>query len=52
MHAQDIDGQFARFNEGLLDIIHDPRDFADLILYCSIRQLVSGGQPQYIQGQC
>ena len=42
-----IEGLFARFNERLQDIIRDPRDFAELLLYYSIRLLDSGGQPQF-----
>ena len=42
-----IEGLFARFNKGLQDIIRDPRDFAELLLYYSIRLLDSGGQPQF-----
>ncbi|CAI8012668.1 hypothetical protein GBAR_LOCUS8114, partial [Geodia barretti] len=42
-----IEGLFARFVEGLQDIIRDPRDLADLLLYYSIRLLDSGGQPQF-----
>ena len=42
-----IEGLFARFNKGLQDIIRDPRDLAELLLYYSIRLLDSGGQPQF-----
>ncbi|CAI8047367.1 hypothetical protein GBAR_LOCUS26174 [Geodia barretti] len=42
-----IEGLFARFNKGLLDIIRDPHDLAELLLYYSIRLLDSGGQPQF-----
>ena len=42
-----IEGLFARFNERLQDIIRDPRDLAELLLYYSIRLLDSGGQPQF-----
>ena len=43
----DIEGLFARFKEGLQDIIRDPSQLHDLILYYSIRLLNSGGQPQF-----
>ena len=42
-----IEGLFARFKEGLQDIIHDPSQLQDLILYYSIRLLDSGGQPPF-----
>ena len=42
-----IEGLFARFKEGLQDIIRDPNQLQDLILYYSIRLLDSGGQPQF-----
>ena len=42
-----IEGMFARFKEGLQDIIRDPNQLQDLILYYSIRLLDSGGQPQF-----
>ena len=42
-----IEGMFARFKEGLQDIIRDPKQLHDLILYYSIRLLDSGGQPQF-----
>jgi hypothetical protein len=42
-----IEGLFARFNKGLQDIIRDPRDLAELLLYYSIRMLDSGGQPPF-----
>ena len=42
-----IEGLFARFKEGLQDIIRDPSQLKDLILYYSIRLLDSGGQPQF-----
>ena len=42
-----IEGLFARFKEGLQDIIRDPSQLQDLILYYSIRLLDSGGQPQF-----
>ena len=43
----DLEGLFARFQEGLLDIIRDPTQLRELILYYSIRLLDSGGQPQF-----
>ena len=42
-----IEGLFARFKEGLQDIIRDPSQLQDLILYYSIRLLDSGGQPPF-----
>ena len=42
-----IEGMFARFKEGLQDIIRDPNQLQYLILYYSIRLLDSGGQPQF-----
>ena len=45
--TDNIEGLFARFNERLQDIIRDPRDLAELLLYYSIRLLDSGGQPQF-----
>ena len=42
-----IEGLFARFKEGLKDIICDPSQLQDLILYYAIRLLDSGGQPQF-----
>ena len=42
-----IEGLFARFKEGLQDIIRDPNQLQYLILYYSIRLLDSGGQPQF-----
>ena len=45
--TDNIEGLFARFNERLQDIIRDPRDLTELLLYYSIRLLDSGGQPQF-----
>ena len=42
-----IEGLFSRFKEGLQEIIRDPSQLQDLILYYSIRLLDSGGQPQF-----
>ena len=42
-----IEGLFAHFKEGLQDIIRDPSQLQDLILYYSIRLLDSGGQPPF-----
>ena len=43
----DIKGLFARFKEGLLEIMRDSSEVHDLILYYFIRLLDSGGQPQF-----
>ena len=45
--TDDIKGLFARFKEGLQEIMCDSSDVRDLILYYSIRLLDSGGQPQF-----
>ncbi|CAI8054966.1 hypothetical protein GBAR_LOCUS29995, partial [Geodia barretti] len=45
--TDNIEGMFARFNEGIKGIIRDPLDFANLLLHYSIRLLDSGGQPQF-----
>ena len=42
-----IEGLFARFKEGLQDIIRDPNQLQYLILYYAIRLLDSGGQPPF-----
>ena len=42
-----IKGLFARFKEGLQEIMRDSSEVRDLILYYSIRLLDSGGQPQF-----
>ena len=42
-----IEGLFASFQEGLRDVICDPSELRELILYYSIRLLDSGGQPQF-----
>ena len=43
----DIKGVFARFKEGLQEIMRDSSEVRDLILYYSVRLLDSGGQPQF-----
>ena len=45
--TDDIKGLFARFKEGLQEIMRDSSEVRDLILYYSIRLLDSGGQPQF-----
>ena len=45
--TDNIKGLFARFKEGLQEIMRDSNEVHDLILYYSIRLLDSGGQPQF-----
>ena len=45
--TDNIKGLFARFKEGLQEIMRDSSEVRDLILYYSIRLLDSGGQPQF-----
>ena len=42
-----IEGLYAKFREGLQEIMRDCGELRDLILYYSIRLLDSGGQPQF-----
>ena len=44
---EQIEAFLAKFQENILDLMHVPRKFLDLILYHSIRVVDSGGQPQF-----
>ena len=44
---ENVEGVFAKIQEGLRELMRTSKGFSDLILYYSIRLLDSGGQPQF-----
>ena len=44
---ENVEGVFAKIQEGLHELMRTSKEFSDLILYYSIRLLDSGGQPQF-----
>ena len=44
---ENVEGVFAKIQEGLCELMRTSKVFSDLILYYSIRLLDSGGQPQF-----